>query len=471
MKHVGLGDLLERLERLRAQLAAEGLFDPAAQEARCRSCRTRIGLITGKDSDAEKDVLRNAQLRWPQVRLPRRARRGAGRPHACRRCSPRSRRWMPTPRSTSSSSPAAAATSRTCSASATSAWCAPPPPRRRRSSARSATRPTGRCSTRSPTCAPPRRPMPRSASCPTCRRSWHRVQQARARIAHAGSPQLMRHEIDRIGHLRVAPGARRSRSWIVDSRAEELTRCVARGAELVDRRVERAGAPARRARGPLRALSPQRTLDRGYAIVQTRRRHDRPRAARRRRAGGHAHLTRRRRCRTARSPRRATGRGARAADRHRRVGHDERRYGRASAGRRIGRHAPARPIPGRTADPTSRTQLRGGARRARARRRRARAGRRHARGVARPLGARRGARAALRGVAARRQGASTRRAPRSTAPRLVSAAAMSRATRAAGRSSRSSAARRRRRRPPTARRGTRRTHRNQPDVPQPRSPR
>ncbi len=33
MKHVGLGDLLERLERLRAQLAAEGLFDAAPQEA------------------------------------------------------------------------------------------------------------------------------------------------------------------------------------------------------------------------------------------------------------------------------------------------------------------------------------------------------------------------------------------------------------------------------------------------------
>src|SRR3954469_18002957 len=66
MRHVGLGDLLERLERLRAQLAAEGLF-ALDRKRRLPFLPHRIGLITGKDSDAEKDVLRNAQLRWPHV--------------------------------------------------------------------------------------------------------------------------------------------------------------------------------------------------------------------------------------------------------------------------------------------------------------------------------------------------------------------------------------------------------------------
>ncbi|WP_410842789.1 exodeoxyribonuclease VII large subunit, partial [Paraburkholderia sp. BR14264] len=66
MKHVGLGDLLERLERLRRTLGEEGLFDPARKK-RLPFLPHRIGLITGKDSDAEKDVKRNAQLRWPQV--------------------------------------------------------------------------------------------------------------------------------------------------------------------------------------------------------------------------------------------------------------------------------------------------------------------------------------------------------------------------------------------------------------------
>ncbi|MGI6877439.1 exodeoxyribonuclease VII large subunit [Microbacterium sp. gxy059] len=66
MKHVGLGEQLERLERLRRQLQAEGLFDPSRRKP-LPFLPNRIGLITGAQSDAEKDVLRNAQLRWPQV--------------------------------------------------------------------------------------------------------------------------------------------------------------------------------------------------------------------------------------------------------------------------------------------------------------------------------------------------------------------------------------------------------------------
>ena len=68
LRHVGLGDLLERLERLRAQLASEGLFD-ADRKVALPFLPACIGLITGKDSDAEKDVVRNAQLRWPSVRF------------------------------------------------------------------------------------------------------------------------------------------------------------------------------------------------------------------------------------------------------------------------------------------------------------------------------------------------------------------------------------------------------------------
>ena len=66
MRHVGLGDQLERLERLRAQLRSEGLFDPARKKSLPFLPHT-IGLITGENSDAEKDVHRNAELRWPQV--------------------------------------------------------------------------------------------------------------------------------------------------------------------------------------------------------------------------------------------------------------------------------------------------------------------------------------------------------------------------------------------------------------------
>lgn len=68
MRHVGLGDQLEKLERLRAQLRAEGLFDPSRKK-RLPFLPGTIGLITGENSDAEKDVHRNAELRWPQVRF------------------------------------------------------------------------------------------------------------------------------------------------------------------------------------------------------------------------------------------------------------------------------------------------------------------------------------------------------------------------------------------------------------------
>ncbi|MFX5595018.1 exodeoxyribonuclease VII large subunit, partial [Acinetobacter baumannii] len=68
MRHVGLGEQLERLERLRAQLRSEGLFDPARKK-KLPFLPHCIGLITGENSDAEKDVHRNAELRWPQVRF------------------------------------------------------------------------------------------------------------------------------------------------------------------------------------------------------------------------------------------------------------------------------------------------------------------------------------------------------------------------------------------------------------------
>lgn len=66
IRPVGLGDLLARIEKLRQALAAEGLFD-ARRKKPLPLLPHRIGLITGRNSDAMKDVLRNAALRWPAV--------------------------------------------------------------------------------------------------------------------------------------------------------------------------------------------------------------------------------------------------------------------------------------------------------------------------------------------------------------------------------------------------------------------
>ena len=68
IKAVGIGDLLARLERLRSELAAEGLF-ASERKRRLPFLPDTVGLICGRDSAAERDVLRNAARRWPAVRF------------------------------------------------------------------------------------------------------------------------------------------------------------------------------------------------------------------------------------------------------------------------------------------------------------------------------------------------------------------------------------------------------------------
>ncbi|MGX7825255.1 exodeoxyribonuclease VII large subunit [Actinokineospora sp. 24-640] len=68
IRAVGIGELLARIERLRRLLAAEGLFAPARKK-RPPFLPGRVGLITGRASAAERDVLVNATARWPAVRF------------------------------------------------------------------------------------------------------------------------------------------------------------------------------------------------------------------------------------------------------------------------------------------------------------------------------------------------------------------------------------------------------------------
>jgi len=265
MKHVGLGDLLERLERLRQQLAAEGLFG-LDRKKRLPFLPHTIGLVTGKDSDAEKDVLRNAQLRWPQVRFRV--------VHAAVQ-GERTVAEVVSAIRTLDADPEveviivargggdfqnllgfsderlvrAAAAALTPIVSAIG---------------HEADRPL------LDEVADLRASTPTDAAkrvVPDVAEELARVQQARARIGMRVT-HLIAHEIDRIGHLRTRP-VLASPGWIVDARAQELTRYVSRGTELVGRCVDRETTRVAELRGQLRALSPQGTLDRGYAIVQT----------------------------------------------------------------------------------------------------------------------------------------------------------------------------------------------------------
>jgi len=68
IRPVGVGALLARIEQLKQLLAAEGLF-AADRKRPLPFLPNTIGLICGRGSAAERDVLENASRRWPAVRF------------------------------------------------------------------------------------------------------------------------------------------------------------------------------------------------------------------------------------------------------------------------------------------------------------------------------------------------------------------------------------------------------------------
>jgi exodeoxyribonuclease VII large subunit len=265
MKHVGLGDLLERLERLRATLAAEGLFDPARKRP-LPFLPHRIGLVTGKDSDAEKDVLRNAQLRWPQVefRTVHAAVQGErmvaevtaaiqeldADPEVDVIIVARGGGDFQNLLGFSDETLVRAASAATTPIVSAIGHEADRPLLDDVADLRAST----------PTDAAKR-------VVPDVAEELANVRQARARIGLRLSHTLSV-EADRIAALRSRP-ALASTGWLVDTRAEELARDLSRARELLERRIERGHAEVGHLTGRLRALSPRDTLRRGYAIVQT----------------------------------------------------------------------------------------------------------------------------------------------------------------------------------------------------------
>lgn len=66
IRQVGVGELLARLEALKSLLAEEGLFS-IDRKVSLPVLPRKIGLICGRNTDAEKDVVENARRRWPAV--------------------------------------------------------------------------------------------------------------------------------------------------------------------------------------------------------------------------------------------------------------------------------------------------------------------------------------------------------------------------------------------------------------------
>jgi exodeoxyribonuclease VII large subunit len=68
IERFGLGAHLAAIERMKQALAAEGLFDAARKRPLPRFPR-RIGLVTGSDAAAKRDVLTTIQARFPAARV------------------------------------------------------------------------------------------------------------------------------------------------------------------------------------------------------------------------------------------------------------------------------------------------------------------------------------------------------------------------------------------------------------------
>ncbi len=245
-------------------MTAEGLFS-ADRKKRLPFLPHTIGLVTGKDSDAEKDVLRNAQLRWPQVRFRV--------VHAAVQ-GDRTPAEVVAAIRTLDADPDVEVIIVARGGGDFQNLLGFSDERVVRAAAESSTPIVSAIGHEADRpllddVADLRASTPTDAAkrvVPDVAEELARVQQARSRIGMRLT-HLLNHEIDRIGHLRTRP-ALASSGWIIDSRAQELTRQVARGAELVERLADRETTRIADLRGRLRALSPQGTLDRGYAIVQ-----------------------------------------------------------------------------------------------------------------------------------------------------------------------------------------------------------
>lgn len=264
ISHVGVGELLERLERLKRQLQGEGLFEQARKRA-LPFLPGLIGLVTARDSDAEKDVVRNATLRWPGVRF---------RVHYAAVQGDRAAKEVAAGIAALDADPEvevivvargggdfqnllpfsdeqvvrAAAVAATPLVSAIG---------------HEADRPL------LDEVADLRASTPTDAAkrlVPDVSEELAGLDQARSRLT-ARLGQLLIHETERIAQLRARPLFSLPER-IVDERAEDLVRWVARGTELADRAIEDRFRSIADARARLAALSPRSTLERGYAIAQ-----------------------------------------------------------------------------------------------------------------------------------------------------------------------------------------------------------
>lgn len=263
MKHVGLGDQLERLEKLRAQLRQEGLFN-ADRKKPLPFLPHVIGLITGEKSDAEKDVHRNAELRWPQVRFRTEYAAVQG-----DRCVPETLAAL----ATLDADPDVDVIIIARGGGDPQTLLGFSDERLVRAVAAASTPVVSAIGHENDhplldDVADLRASTPTDAAkriVPDVGEQRALIGQLRAR-ATSRLTQRISHDIAQLEQLRSRP-VLRSPDPIIADRAQELWLLVSQGRETLTRQIEHAGRKTSELRASLRALSPAATLARGYAIA------------------------------------------------------------------------------------------------------------------------------------------------------------------------------------------------------------
>ncbi len=265
MRPVGIGDLLARVENLRRALDAEGLLDPSLKQP-LPLLPHRIGLITGKDSDAQKDVIRNTLLRWPAAQFEVRevAVQGA---HAPREVMAALADLDAHPevdviviaRGGGALEEVILPFSDEALVRAVAATQTPVVSAIGHEADRPVLDDVADLRASTPTDAA-KRIVPDAAL------ELAGITDARLRLA-SGVERLVRHEAQRLEALRTRPVMAQPQRLVSD-RAEDLQRLVERSRTALASALTREADVVGHLRARVRSLSPQHTLDRGYAVVQ-----------------------------------------------------------------------------------------------------------------------------------------------------------------------------------------------------------
>ncbi|WP_425498279.1 exodeoxyribonuclease VII large subunit [Micrococcus terreus] len=265
MRPVGIGDLLARVENLRRALDAEGLLDPSLKQP-LPLLPHRIGLITGKDSDAQKDVIRNTLLRWPAAQFEMRevAVQGA---HAPREVMAALADLDAHPevdviviaRGGGALEEVILPFSDEALVRAVAAAQTPVVSAIGHEADRPVLDDVADLRASTPTDAAKR-------IVPDAAQELAGITDARLRLA-AGVERLVRHEAQRLEALRTRPVMAQPERLVSD-RAEDVQRLVDRSRTALASALTREADVVGHLRARVRSLSPQHTLDRGYAVVQ-----------------------------------------------------------------------------------------------------------------------------------------------------------------------------------------------------------